>query len=224
MKIGLNLGMGQGKAAGTPTPTPSSTTLEQLNALLAGNSSVVDFTTATGTTGTYNAQDLTALNNDWGQDDGGQAPALSATLGANFTVSNANSTLPVTAGTYTMVVSAILDASDISSYLLAAGAGTQEVLRLIQGNGTVMPFPTEVDGVATATRGDTWAAAAIGTEVVIMVTGVDPSGSGFLSVGRPGGQTHLPGSVRRAVVIDETAVTGGNLTTARADAKTWVAE
>lgn len=216
--LGLSIGLAQKTAAGSP---PAST-LDSLNALLAGNSSVVDLTQATGSP--IGCADLSPLANDWLRATGSD-PTVSGTLGIVIAAaSNQNIGFPAAGGTYTLITSMTMASSDISARAISNNAGG-EVLRLIQSNATLNPYPVEVDGVTLDpnTRGVAWSAIAINAEVILVITGISQTALTHLELGRGGGDS-ADSSFRRAVVIDEGSVTGQNLIDARALAKTWVAE
>ena len=216
MRIGIGLPIANHRAQGASTPT----TLETLDALLAGNSAIFNFPDATGSP--LGCDDLSSLSNDALRVAGGN-PTVSASLGLELTSgSNDNIAFAVAGETYTLIVSGVFESSDTSGRAFSTNTGS-EILRMIQGNGTPNPFTTEVAGVAQSTRGDAWTAATTGSEVVIMITGIDMTGLARLTLGRSGGDA-FGSTIRRGVIIDEGSVTGSDLTDARTNGKTWVAE
>lgn len=197
------------------------TALGTLQSLLtSGTCSIADFTTATGSP--LACDDLSTLNQDWLRVSGTD-PTVSGSLGLVLAEASTNNIALATAGgTYTFVFSITMASTDTSAIVIATDTnGT--VLRVISGNATALPFTTEVDGASVTTRDNAWTAIAIDSEVVVTISGLDQTGLTHLNIGRWGGGSP-DASVRRAVVIDEATITGGNYTDAVSNAETWVAE
>ena len=219
MNLGLNLGLSQSGSGGAA----ASSALDDLKALLSGNSSIVDFTKAT--TGPFATTDLSDLNNTWTEKSAGTDPGVSATLGITAAGGSENIQYAHSGGDRSIIFSANLDSSDTTQFIAMVGgtitlrAQDASTSLLSTLSGTVYVDDTVL---SPQDRNALFDAACVDSEVVIKQEGAN-HGTGSLFLGRSGGNG-FNGSIRRCVVIDETAVTGADLTSARSLASTWVAE
>ena len=217
MNLGLSLGLSQPGVIGS-----AASTLDDLVALLSGNSSVVDFTTAT--TGPFASTDLSGLANPWDTPAAGTAPGVSGTLGVTASGGTENVDYGYTSGTNTTIIySAIYDPATTTQFVFSFN-GASILIRAQSGSVSALPVAAgtvSVNDTVVTTRGEFFTEAMTNSEVVVKMTGLNTTAT-TLNLGRT--STSWDGSVRRCVVIDESSVTGGDLTSARSLAEAWVAE
>lgn len=219
----ISVSNNSGSDASEPTTTfvDGATNLDTLQALLAGDSFAIDLTTAVDGTD-FTSTDSSGLGNTLGQTVNSREPTVSGTLGAVFdAIGNDEIRDTISAGTYTVIMTMVCDPTNTDQTFLS-NDGSADSIRATSGNGTALPATVTVDGASVTTRGELFTAAAINSEVTVVVTGYTLTGATTFLLGST--STSIFGSVRRIVRIDEGSVTGADLTDARTAGIGWTEE
>lgn len=214
MRIGLGINLGSTSAAGT--------TLDSLKAILDGNSdaSIHDFTQATLVGGTtFTAADLSSNGNDYTQSNAINRPGISASLGATL---DGNDTMlrTIAGGNYSVVMTLTKGVSTDGTIL--CDQALTVALRYWSGVTVLTYSNLTVNEVAAANSDELFVALDGQGERVLAYHAAPFTGDTQLNIGR--NSSGLVGSVRRAVIIPESQITGADLTAARTLAAEWVAQ
>lgn len=164
--------------------------------------------------------DLSALGNDLEQASASNQPPIDIVNGATFE-SNDYLILPISGGTYTVVMSFTKDDANASGTMVSDQAAASNV-QYNSGSGNAIAATITVNGASvTATRSALYAAIHALGERIITFAGIDATGDTELRIGRASGS--MVGVLRRVAVLDHAAL-GSNLSAATALAQTAVGQ
>lgn len=174
---------------------------------------MLDFTTGAVDGSAWVADDLSGLGNDASQSFSWLRPT-----GANVWDGSTRVDLPISGGTYTIVMSLTKDDSSTSGFLIDDQSPAPAV-RYEQGSTIAIVDLVYVDDVLVTTYGELFDALHQAGEVIVRIVG-SARPTSPIEFGR--GSAAIVGSIRRAVVLNHAAL-GAALTATVAHALAWVA-
>lgn len=180
--------------------TPEADLLAAFDAVADGQSFFLDLKQGTLDGGTLIIPDQSANGNDASQSASAQRPTLSFN-GANFD-SNDVLAVPISGGTFTVVLAFTKDDTSVSGNMLSDPAinGGFDYQDGLTSNNTVNIF---VNGEPVGTRGRFYSLLHQVGEAIIVIEDADFGDDAELRIGRPSGA--LVGEVRRVIAIDQAA-------------------